>query len=171
MQWTQNLDETMSHKFTGAHIFHVFQFNDFYISFYPPPDNWRVSWGDICTWQPSNHLRFTTLIPFLRFIFVNQLIFAFSSFPFYYFCLFFLYFHFTFIVNFWILFSHSFSILSISFTYDHPMISELTTPRKDRDIQYDIYSFGNPASIGNAAMIKSKNYCSTRPFLTLTTWS
>jgi hypothetical protein len=95
---------------------------------------------------------------------------SFFPFPFYYFCLLFHSFHFTFIVNFWILFAHSFSILAISFTYDHPMISEHTTPSKERDIQYDIYSFGNPASLCNAAMIKSKNSCSTHPFLTLTTW-
>jgi hypothetical protein len=31
-------------------------------------------------------------------------------------------------------------------------------------IQYNIYSFGNPASLGNAAIIKSTNSCSTLPF-------
>jgi hypothetical protein len=38
-------------------------------------------------------------------------------------------------------------------------------------IQQDNYSFGNPASIGSAAMIKNTNSCSTHPFSTLITWS
>ncbi len=42
---------------------------------------------------------------------------------------------------------------------------------KKYTILQDIYSFGNPASLGNAAMIKSTNSCSMYPFSTLTTWS
>jgi hypothetical protein len=39
-------------------------------------------------------------------------------------------------------------------------------------IQYDIYSFGNPTSFGNTAIIKEHNsYSTPMPSPTLTTWS